>query len=137
MSRDSNGESRVQKDARSLEYYIEYLLIQLEYVSAWPPKVVSLKTHLLKTVAVFSTLTLFVLILLESAMLLIHKDLQLFANVIGVIVLHTVGFMKCVYFLQRKRKIRDMMVKLEKCHVLCQQIDDSQEGNMQVLIALY
>lgn len=138
MSLESDGESRVQERCDvSLEHYIEYLLIELEYVGAWPLKVTSLKTHLSKAMAILSSLTLFVLVLLEAAMLLIYKDLRLFANIIGMIILHTVDFMKRVYFMQEKKKIRDTVVKLEKCHVLCQRIDDSQEGSRQVLIALY
>ncbi|XP_029667761.1 putative odorant receptor 85d isoform X2 [Formica exsecta] len=64
----------------------------------------------------------------EIVQLTMINDLQLFANIIGVICMHLAGLIKWCYCIKENHQIIDIVIKLEKCHVLCQQIDNSEEG---------
>lgn len=130
MSRkDEDDKVCRREDAVSLESYIAYLLLVLGYARIWPVESFSPLKILLSTGAtIVFILTNFLLLLSEIVALTMNNDLKLFANIIGVIGMHAVGLIKWCYCIWKHREIIDIMMKLEKCHVLCQRIDDSDEG---------
>ncbi|KAG5310356.1 OR13A protein, partial [Acromyrmex insinuator] len=130
MNRKSEDNKACKReDIISLEYYIANLLSVLEYACIWPVKSFSpLKILLSTTATIVFILTNFLLLFSEIVALTMSNDLKLFANIIGVISMHAVGLMKWCYSIWKNREIIDLVRKLEKCHVFCQQIDNSKEG---------
>ncbi|XP_032684229.1 odorant receptor 33b-like [Odontomachus brunneus] len=51
------------------------------------------------------------------------------ADVIGVFTTHFNGLLKWSYCTIKNRRLFDLILKLEKCHVLCQRIDSTKEGS--------
>ncbi|XP_070150568.1 odorant receptor 13a-like isoform X2 [Polyergus mexicanus] len=118
-----------RKDIISLEYYISYLLVILGYARIWPVDSFSLYKILFSTGAtIVFILGNSLLLLSEIVQLTMTNNLQLFANIIGVICMHLSGLIKWCYCIKKNHQIVDIVIKLEKCHVLCQQIDNSEEG---------
>ncbi|KYN04844.1 hypothetical protein ALC62_04228 [Cyphomyrmex costatus] len=129
MNRKSEDNKAYRREDISLENYITNLLLVLGYACIWPVKSFSFLKVLLLTAATFVfILTNFLLLFSEIMALMMSNDLKLFANIIGVISMHAVGLIKWCYCIKKKRKIIDLFLKLEKCHVLCQRIDNSEKG---------
>lgn len=131
MNRKSNDDQTEikRKDTISLEYYISCLLVILGYARIWPVDSFPLR----KVVFSIGATSVFILgnsllLLSEIVELTMINELKLFANIIGVICMHLVGLIKWCYCIKENRQIIDIAMKLEKCHVLCQQIDNSEEG---------
>lgn len=113
----------------SLLHYMEYLFRVLEYARIWPNESSSLlKISLSAGTTFFFMLMNFLLLSSEIVALTININIKLFANIIGVICMHAVGFMKWCYCVRKNEKLIDLVSQLEKCHVLCQKIDKSEEG---------
>lgn len=128
INRES-GKACMGEDTISLEYYIAYLLRILGYARIWPVESFSRLKTLLSTGATIVFISANSLLLFsEIVALTMNNDLKLFANIIGVIGMHAVGLIKWCYCLRKNREIIDIVAKLEKCHVLCQKIDKSEEG---------
>ncbi|XP_050450947.1 odorant receptor 4-like isoform X1 [Cataglyphis hispanica] len=129
MNRKSNDDqAEIKKKDVSIEYYISDLLVILGYARIWPVDF-SLCKMLFSTGVIIILISANSLILLaEIVQLTMINDLKLFANIIGVICLHLAGLIKWCYCIKGNRQIVDIAIKLEKCHVLCQQIDNSKEG---------
>ncbi|KYN35942.1 Putative odorant receptor 85c [Trachymyrmex septentrionalis] len=124
-----DNEARKRENIISLQYYIANLLLVLEYACIWPVKSFSLFKVLLSTAATIVFILInFLLLFSEIVALTMSNDLKLFANIIGVISMHTVGLIKWCYSIWKNREIIDLVRKLEKCHVFCQRIDNSKEG---------
>lgn len=118
-----------RRDTISLEYYISCLLVILGYARIWPVD----SFPLCKMVLSIGATSVFILgnsllLLSEIVELTMTNELKLFANIIGVICMHLTGLIKWCYCIRENRQIIDITMKLEKCHVLCQQIDNSEEG---------
>ncbi|CAL1677976.1 unnamed protein product [Lasius platythorax] len=131
MNRKSNDDQTEieRKDVISVEYYISYLLVIFGYARIWHVDSFSLCKMLFSTGAtIVFILGNFLLLLSEIVAFMMSNDLKVFANIIGVICMHLVGLMKWCYCIKENRQIVDLTMKLEKCHVLCQQIDNSREG---------
>lgn len=140
MKRKSNDDQTEirRKDATSLEYYISCLLAILGYARIWP--VDSFPLHkMVFSIGATSVFILgnFLLLLSEIVELTVIKELKLFANIVGVICMHLVGLIKWCYCIKKNRQIVDIAIKLEKCHVLCQQIDNSGEGGTWLFIIVH
>ncbi|XP_025075235.1 odorant receptor 83a-like [Pogonomyrmex barbatus] len=118
-----------RKNATPLEYYIEYLLMILGYARIWPTESFSPLEILFSTVAtaIFIS-TNFLLLFTEIVALMMSNDLELFANIVGVIGMHSVGLIKWCYCIRKNKEIVDIVEQLKKCHVLCQRIDNSEKG---------
>ncbi|XP_071645980.1 putative odorant receptor 85e isoform X2 [Temnothorax longispinosus] len=133
MNRKSENAKAWREDAiflDSLQHYIAYLLRILGYTRIWPIESFSLLKMLLLTgTTIIFISALFLLLLAEILMLTMNINLKLFASVIGVISLHCTALTKWCYCIWKNRKIVDLVMKLEKCHVLCQRIDKSDEGH--------
>lgn len=125
-----------RRDIMSMEYYISYLLVIFGYGRIW--HVDSLNKMLFSTGATtIFILGNFLVLLSEIVALMMNNDLKIFANIIGVICMHLVGLMKWCYCIKENHQIVDIAIKLEKCHVLCQQIDDSKEGKSIIIVCQY
>ncbi|XP_072751008.1 odorant receptor 13a-like isoform X2 [Anoplolepis gracilipes] len=130
VNRTSNDDqTKIKRKDISVAYYISHLLVIFGHAQIWPVHSFSLCKMLFSTAAttVF-ILGNFLLLLSEIVKLTMISDLKLFANIIGVICMHLVGLIKWCYCIKEKHQIVDIAIKLEKCHVLCQQIDNSEEG---------
>jgi len=137
FSPNINRESKActGKDAISLEYYIAYLLRILKYSRIWPVESFSRLKILLSTGATIVFISAsFLLLLSEIVAVMMNNNLKLFANIIGVISMHAMGLIKWCYCLRKNREIINIVAKLEKCHVLCQKIDKSEEGTLVLII---
>lgn len=135
------GGSRVKREdaatTTSVEYYIEYLLIMLEYSRIWHAKSFSpLKTLLATATTTVLILVNFLVVLSEFTILTMTYDLKLFANIVGAISLHGIGLIKWCYCISKNKKVLDIVMTLERCHALCQRIDDSKEGSSRALLAV-
>ncbi|XP_029159447.1 odorant receptor 13a-like [Nylanderia fulva] len=130
MNRKNNDQTEMFKrrdDIMPVEYYISHLLAIFGYGRIW--HVDSLSKMLLSTGATtIFILGNFLLLLSEIVVLMMINDLKIFANIIGVICMHLVGLMKWCYCIKESSQLVNIAIKLEKCHVLCQQIDNSEEG---------
>ncbi|XP_019882318.2 putative odorant receptor 85d [Camponotus floridanus] len=131
MNRKSNDDQTEikRKDMTSLEYYISFLLLILGYARIWSVD----SFPLCKVVLSIGATSIFILgnsllLLSEIVELIMTNELKLFANLVGVICLHLIGLIKWCYCIKENRQIIDIAMKLEKCHILCQQIDNSEEG---------
>ncbi|XP_067209476.1 odorant receptor 4-like [Linepithema humile] len=119
-----------KEDAVSLKYYIANLLVVFGYARIWPDESFVLCKIFFSTAATATFISAnFVLLLSEIAALTMSNSLELFANIIGVICMHAVGLIKWCYCINKKREVVDLVMKLEKCHVLCQRIDRSERGS--------
>lgn len=128
MNRSGSDKAR-RTDATSLQHYMEYLFRILEYARIWSNESSSLLKISLSTAAtIFLMLSNFLLLFCEIVALTININIKLFANIIGVICMHLVGLIKWCYCIWKNRKFIDIIMQLEKCHVLCQKIDKSEEG---------
>jgi len=128
MNRKSDKAYR-REDATFVEYYIAYLLLILEYARIWPAESFSpLKILISMGATIIFILANFLLVISEMVALTMNNDLKLFVSIIGAICMHIVGLIKWCYCIQKNRKIVNIVGKLEKCHVLCQRIDNSKEG---------
>lgn len=126
MSRDDESRGT---DAISIKRYMEYLFRVLEYGRIWPTESFSLFKILLSMAAtIFFISTNVILLFSEIVALTMNINMKLFANIIGVIGMHAVGLIKWCYCIRKNRKIVDIMIQLEKCHVLCRKLDSSEEG---------
>lgn len=124
-----NDEVNKREDTISLKYYIAHVLLVLGYARIWPVKTFSLITALISTGGtIFFILINSVLLFSEIVAVTMNHDLRLFANIIGVIGMHAVGLIKWCYCLYKNKEIVDIVTKLGSCHVLCQRLDDSEEG---------
>lgn len=111
----------------AIEFYSEYLFRILGYACIWSTGSFPLFKLLLSTGATIIFISAnFLLLFSEIVVLTMNINLKLFANIIGVIGMHFVGLIKWCYCIWRNRKIVDIVAQLEKCHVLCQKIDESE-----------
>lgn len=127
--KNKDDRARKREDAISLEYYIAHLLLVLEYANIWPVESFSPLKILLSTGGTIIFISINSLLLFsEIVAVMMINDLKLFASIIGVIGMHAVGLMKWCYCIRKNREIVDIVTKLERCHVLCQRLDNSEEG---------
>lgn len=119
-----------RRNATSLRYYIANLLVTLEYARIWPDdeSFSSCKILLSSGATIILICANFLLLFSEIAVLTMRCNLELFANIIGVIGMHAVGLIKWCYCIRKNGIIVDLMMTLERCHVLCQRIDNSEDG---------
>ncbi|XP_020292359.1 odorant receptor 13a-like [Pseudomyrmex gracilis] len=128
--KSGDDETCKRRNATSLSYYIASLLVTLEYARIWPDgeSFPSCKILLSSGATIIFICANFLLLLSEIAVLTMRCNLELFANIIGVIGMHAVGLVKWCYCIKTNGIIVDMVMTLEKCHVLCQRIDNSEDG---------
>lgn len=137
MNRMSENDKACEReDTIFLEDYVASLLRVLSYACIWPAKSFSLKILITTGMTIVFISTNSVLLFSEIASLALINDLKLFASIIGVIGMHAVGLLKWCYCIRKSNEVIDIMTKLEKCHVLCQRIDKSEEGIYKLFIII-
>jgi len=129
MHREKVDDKHERGDA--MDHYIASLLAVLRYARIWSAEPLALRETLLSTAAtsVFVAGN-FLLLLSEMAALTLDMNLEIFAKIMSITSMHGLGFVKWCYCIRRGGEMVGILMKLQKCHVLCQRIDDCDEGTV-------
>jgi hypothetical protein len=113
----------------TIDHYIASLLAVFRYARIWPAESLALRERLLSTVATSVLIAAnFLLLLSELAALTPDIDLEMFAKIISSISMHNSNLVKWCYCIWRGGEIVSIVMKLQKCHVLCQRINNCEKG---------
>lgn len=127
--KSQNDEACKRNDALSIGRYIPFLLAALKYARMYPAESFSMSKIVILTGLVVIVIVLILMNLLsEIAIIVMSTNENVVADAIGVFTTHLGGLLKWSYCTTKNRRLLDIMMKLEKCHVLCQRIDSTKEG---------
>jgi len=119
-----------------IDHYIASLLAMLRCARIWRAGSLALRERLFLTTATSVLIAAnFLLLLSEVAVLTPDIDLEMFAKMISVISMHISGLIKWCYCIRRGGEIAGIVMKLQKCHVLCQRINSCEEGTVSMSAA--